>query len=482
MKSPGFNIPLFSRFICILGFCFWCIALSIKYYSFGFYDWDLALYSQTMWALCHGTTTTSLFGTSFLADHAHFIAFLITPIYFFLGHPLTLLYLEVLSFFVGAYVLYTLAEKLTSPGTAFVLMAIYILHPANIFMLLYEFHFESLAIALIFLLFYFHHLENYKGFLITAVFLMLVKENMPAIVFMIGIYGLLFKPAGRIKWGLIPLALGLGMFILTMFVIMPMVRQNLPTHQSTYWIIFSAFGKTPDEILKNLLLNPGIFIKQLATLKNLYFIKDILGGFLPAAIFSPAILLIGTPILLENLLSNHVAQHTIFYHYTATLVPFASIAAVYTFSYFKKHHQQWSYRVCLAFCLLITACSLHNYSHLIQNRVKLCIPPNAGLRQAIIDKIPPDAGVISSIAFLSQLSQRQNLYALYNVWMNINYFTGQHPFIVPSTVHYAIIDYNEPFVISYSRHPQVVTRIKNFLEKGGWKIKSAQSGIVLYER
>ena len=364
------NIPLLSRFVCVLGFFFWCVALTIKYYSFGYYDWDLALYSQTMWALCHGTTMASLFGTSFLADHAHYIAFLITPIYFIFPHPLTLIYLEVFSFFAGAYILFKLAQNITTETIAFTLMIMYILHPANIFMLMYEFHFESIGLGLIFLLFYFHPQDRYKAFMITALLLMLIKENMPLIVLMIGVYGLFSNPAVESN-GHGPLVLGLSMFMLTLFIFTPLARHGLHSHQNVYWGNYHALGNSPTDILKNLFLNPGLISEKLFILRNLYYICIVSGGFLWAALFCPSILLLSTPLFLQNLLSSAMTQHTIFFHYSATIIPFISIAAVFGFSFIKKKFHPWFCHLILGFSLLMAVISFMKYGPLIKNRIDL---------------------------------------------------------------------------------------------------------------
>ena len=473
---------MLARLICLLGFLFWCGVLTFKYCSFGFYDWDFALYSQAMWSLCHGTTTASLFGTSFLADHAHFIAFLITPLYFIFRHPLTLIYLEVFSLYMGAYILYQLAQRLTTPMTALGLLIIYIFHPANIFMLLFEFHFESLCLGLIFLLFYLQYLGRYTAFIVTALVLMLVKENMALIVLMMGAYGLIFKPGGRIKWGLLPMCLGLVFFMLNMFVIMPLVRQHLTLHQSAYWGLFSWLGHTPGEILKNLFLHPLSIARQLATLENFNFVKGTLGGFIFGTLCSPFVLLIATPIFLQNLLSGSPMQHTLFFHYAATLVPFCAVSAVYGFAFLKKICLSWFYHALLILSLLWTAQGFMDNLPSMQRSLSFCDSKKATIREFLIRKIPPDAGVVASIIFLSHLSQRKDVYALYNVWMNTNYFTGEHPFHLPPTVHYALVDFYEPYLMFNADHQKYQSRINKFLKTGDWRLKYNQSGMALYER
>ena len=61
--------------ICILTFFFWLGLLAWKYYSFGYYDWDLAMYAQVMGNLKHGSLYSSLMGMNFLGNHAEYISF-----------------------------------------------------------------------------------------------------------------------------------------------------------------------------------------------------------------------------------------------------------------------------------------------------------------------------------------------------------------------------------------------------------------------
>jgi len=134
--------------VCVLAYFFWADLLTNKFYSLGYYDWDFDLAAQTMWNLCHGSTRVSLYGTNFLANHSEYFAFLLVPVYSFFQHPLTLIHLNLLSFFGGAFVFYRIAQKNIGSWMAICFMTLFIIHPANIFMLLYEFHFESLAIGL----------------------------------------------------------------------------------------------------------------------------------------------------------------------------------------------------------------------------------------------------------------------------------------------------------------------------------------------
>ena len=154
--------------LCLFAFSFWVVLLSYKFTHFGYYDWDLAFFSQGMWNLSHGSGHVSLFDTNFFSNHANLIAYLILPIYRIFPHPLTLVFLKVISYVTAAFVLYVLAKEKLGPVAAILMLWLYLTYPPNVFGLLYEFDFESLAPGLLMLIFYFYVKDHWQGFLICA--------------------------------------------------------------------------------------------------------------------------------------------------------------------------------------------------------------------------------------------------------------------------------------------------------------------------
>ncbi|MBF0619396.1 MAG: DUF2079 domain-containing protein [Candidatus Omnitrophica bacterium] len=100
---------------------FWAVTLTVKYFCFGYYDWDLAIYNQAMWGLSRGTMTPSIWGINFFSNHAEYISFLLLPFYFIAQHPLTLIYLKVLAHVLAGYVLFRMAVERLGLRPAFVL-------------------------------------------------------------------------------------------------------------------------------------------------------------------------------------------------------------------------------------------------------------------------------------------------------------------------------------------------------------------------
>ncbi len=481
LKFPMDHAALFA---CLLGFVLWAYLLHLKYVLFAFCDWDMALYAQAMQSLCHGTSYASLFGTSFLVDHSHYIAFLLTPIYALFPHPLTLINLELLSFFGGGFVFYKIASKTVGEVTAFILMIIYLMHPANIFMLFFEFHFESLAPGFIFLMFYFYGEKKWVPFMITALIILLIKENMALIVAMFGVYGMLFNKENRWRWGGIVFCIGVLYFVVNMFVLIPYFRRDLVHSSSMYWVIcYNHFGNTPQEILFNLFFHPIQALKGVCTAVNLNYIKNCIGPFLFLSIFGSQSL-IGLPILAQNLLSSVPTLHTIYYHYAATLIPFAAMGALEALGFIKTRVRLGVFMVFVVLIAYTAGGFVSDYWLAWKYNIRSWDDSLASVRQSMIEQIPKDSSVVASFDFLSHLTDHKNLYAFYSVWRDANDFTGERPFKMPGNIQYALIDFDDPWLLAeLHAHPrEALSHMDKFFIRYKWKIKSRHGRIILFKR
>ena len=139
--------------LCVVAFFTWCVLLFYKYSHFGYNDWDLAFYSQACWQLLHGSQFTSVTGINYFGDHSYYITLLNLPFFALAPHPLTLVLLKLIAFFVAAYLFYKIANEALGQPIALILMVLYIVFPANIFSILYEFNPESFAPPILFWMF-----------------------------------------------------------------------------------------------------------------------------------------------------------------------------------------------------------------------------------------------------------------------------------------------------------------------------------------
>lgn len=467
-KSPRYNLMALG--ICAVLCCAWTIVVAFKYLSFQYTGWDLSLSAQIMWHLCHGSLSPSLFGGNFLVDHAHYIAFLLVPLYFFFQSALTLLVLKMIAFFAGCYILYLFAKKYLGPRWGLVFMACYIFYPGNMAMFFFEFNFENLAPPLILLTFYFLDEKRLLPFLVASLLLCLVKENMPLVAMMMGLYATCVwhkeKPLfSRLAFGL--LVLGLAIFLLQLYLIQPKLTEHLSFHGSNYWEFYKKLGKTPEEILKTVFFSPQTTIPLLFREKNIGFLGELFGPLLILALGKPGILLLALPLFLQNLLSSSSGQQSIHFYYASSILVFIFLASIKTLADLKPERQK---RILI---LISLAIFLFNASYL-PSWIRRTPPPGPAIakleRQKILSMIPKDAGVICNYKYLPWLSQRKDVYPL---GRDVVSFTRKKEHI-PDSVAYVLFDPSAPMGKKET--------VRNFLQENKWRTIALDQGLVLLQR
>ncbi len=461
---------IFNRWamaICAVGCCAWAAVCTLKYVRFDYWGWDLSLYAQLMWNLCHGHTTTSLFGGSFLIDHANYIAFLLVPLYFFFQSALTLLYFKLIAFFIGSYVLYLIAQKRLGGAWALGLMLAYIFYPANVAMLFFEFNFENLALPLIFASFYFLEQRRWLPFIICALVLALVKENMPLVVAMFGVYGLFACRGGRVRFGLVPLVLGIGMFVVEIFVLQPLWMKGLSHQDSGYWqYLYGALGNSPTEILTAVVTQPAKIVNILITPNNCSYLASLTGPLLPWAVLSPHVLFLGLPLFLQDLLASFDGQKSIYYFHAATLTVFIFLATIRSLARFPKTYGNILLALTVAAAFVYSGWYLPQWNKKIPWENKL----SHTARYEVLSKIPSGEGVMANYTFFYPLSQRKDLYIFSRQDTAFSH-QSQH---IPDTVRYAALDFTTSF--------DDKAYVKKVLLNPSWRAVTAMDEMVLLEK
>ncbi|MBF0505061.1 MAG: DUF2079 domain-containing protein [Candidatus Omnitrophica bacterium] len=468
--------------LCGSGFLVWSWVLTIKFNNFGYYDWDLSLYSQSMWQIIHGSVFVSLFGMNFLGNHAEYISFLIAPVYYFFPHPLTLVYLNLFAFFVSAFVLYRIFKLFLSPLASVLLCFVYIFYPSNIFMLVYEFHFESIALPFISGMFFFYITKRFAPFIICGILACICKENIPSFLTMFGVASFFRTGVNKKLWCGVPLTLGLLYFLSVMFIVMPFIRRDMPHPGNIYWGLFQGLGSSPQEILLSFFTKPLLVIKILFSQQNIQYLFNLLSPLCFASVLMPWPLLVGGPVFLQNMFSCVPMQHTVYFHYAATLGPSVFVAAAMGMAHIKKHLRQITFRMILLLILTLSLVNFIHYRPALLPRLSMVRYQQANVRQEMVNAVPPGAPVVASFDLLSHLTSRSELYAFYNVWLGRNLFIPS-TFNIPSSVKYAVVDLSDPWLKdAYRNDPQGVDqRVKAFLSDG-WKSLKQSHGLFLLHR
>jgi len=313
-------------------------------------------------------------------------------------------------------------------------------------------------------------------------FAAITKENIPLIVIAFGIYGLFSKQRNKLAWGLVPLVFGAAVFYIMMFVITPALRTELGT-PTGYLSLYAHISDTPDGIVKTVLFHPGAIIKLIFSPVNLYFIRTLFGPLLFLSILSPHILFLVSPVLLQHFLSGAMSQHTIFYHYAATVIPFIFLASVNSLRWIRERFRLFIYYAIFTISAISCILFLPEYMHILQLRsgaIKDYLDP---ARMRMVKQVPSDVSAVGTFVFLDHISQRKDLYSFYSVWLGRNIFTPESPYPDPKQVEYALVDFNDPWIpvaSSYKDPEEVVYHIQDFFTADSWKILDVTEDIVLF--
>jgi uncharacterized membrane protein len=310
---------------------------------------DLGVYDQAIWNTLHGNfmqaSSIMVAEKNYLAAHFSPILLLFVPFYLISATPKWFLFFQVLAVGLGALPIYWFAkEKSKNFAFAFVFLAGYLLYPVLGNGLLYDFH--EVVLATVFASFSFYYLEkparsalhsdaggnNDKLFIIFAVLLALSQEQLPLLVFMMGLYLIFIKK--RKKFGLAVSSVSLVYFFLVVGVFMPHFSTTggqlaLLLDDPIYGSRYAWLGKDLPEIAKNILSHPGAVCRVLASKSRFDYLFRLIAPVFSLGLFSWPILII-LPLLAINLLSANGMMFNIFFYHSAVLVPFVFFSSILT--------------------------------------------------------------------------------------------------------------------------------------------------------
>jgi len=481
--------------LCSLFFIFWVIVLCIKHAQFKYYDWDLALSSNILWSLSQGHFFSSLLGAHFLANHANYIAFLIAPIFKIFPHPLTLVFLKVLSFSLASFMVYKIARKPLGFIPAVALMGAYFIYPANISAIWFDFDFENFSALAFLLLFYFFFEGNLKFFLWTCFFTCLIKENAPLAVIFFGLFALGAKKEKRLFWAGIPVGLGLLFFLGSVFFVIPHFRKDfLMPH--AYLDSYAYVGSSAENIGGWDLLVSRVFHGLWNDVNIQFFI--VLFSPLIISLLSPEVLFVGLPLFLQNFLSSKLPQRMIYFHYAASLAPFIFVATMVSLKKIKKKMGECKCCAVLIFILALCCCHVFLYQQAsfsqkyfsrfqrqdLQRMMKDRLQARSSstntnfYKKKFLDEISPADSVIATFEFLPCLSTRDQIFSFHNFLENRNPVTGVSPFYLPDHLDYALIDFDDRWIFFEAGQRRFV-QARKFLESD-WSVARAAGSVVLF--
>jgi uncharacterized membrane protein len=257
--------------------------------------------------------------------------------------------------------------------------------------------------------------RRYMAFAVWSLLTMSCKEDMPLLVFMMGLY--IFLIQRQWKVGVTTIAVSVIWFVTVNFVVIPAYS---PVGDNIHIVRYASLGSNMGEVIANFFTHPlGVLRLAFQPTRLPYWIMLTM----PVAFTSlldPLLLVLSLPSLAINTLSSKPASYCpVAFHYTAPIVPFiivSSVSGVARLSRWlgrsdEKSQSAWRVRLLIA----VTGASL-GY-HLMVGYTPLRIGfqwPSADAHDALTEQmlrtIPPQASVSAQNNLVPHLINRRHIY------------------------------------------------------------------------
>jgi uncharacterized membrane protein len=405
--------------VMMVAYIVWFSFLSIRQHeAFMTGGLDLGNFDQTVWNTSRGqflrmTTVEGLY--SRLGGHVEPILLLLVPLYWVMPDPRTLLVVQTVVLASGAWAAYRLsAWKLEYPAAGVAMAAVYLLSPVVEGANLFDFHPVSFAAALLLFATYYMLRGDFGRFALFAGLTAFCKEEMPAVVVLMGLYVWIIghdRRGGGLATGAIVWFLVANLLIIPAF---------SPIGQNIHYVRYAELGGGLGEMARTALTDPRR-VWQVATepAKLNYLLKLLFPvGYL--SLLAPVVLLLSTPSLAVNILSGYPLMYEVdLQHYSAPIWPFVLAAAILGIKLAMRGLEKVSgvRRGFLVGILVGYVVFLSFFNHLVRGRTPLSstfvmpqVTAHDRLAARFLNQIPPKAVISAQNPFVSHLSHRSNVY------------------------------------------------------------------------
>jgi uncharacterized membrane protein len=373
----------------------------LRHHHFGSSAYDLGIFDQAVWHMSRfepPASTVSGF-SNILGDHFYPILVLFVPLYWIAPSPDALIAAQAILLAVSMVpVFFFLRDRLPS-GVSLTLAAAYGvswgIQQTAVFDV-HEMAFAPLAVAALILAM---DRCQWSLFWISACALVLIKEDLIALLSGVGLYLMAFQ--GERRRGAVLLAASLVLFVVvSRFVIPAFSDTGAYAYTSAYGAVLERPWRIP-----LLLVTP---ITKARTIV-LYF-----APFLFLSLASPLSLLIA-PVAVERLLSASPQHWGTIFHYSAPIAPLVAMSAGDGLARILRRVPSWAPRLPLiaAICFLLAAIlpGRPPLSRLLTSAYYRS-PASEGSAAQALAAIPSTASVVAQAAIAPHLSQRSEIYVL----------------------------------------------------------------------
>ena len=301
----------------------------LKHLAFNTGRFDLGNMTQAVWATANGSVleVTNLRGEQMSRLGAHFDPILaaFAPLWWLWPDPSLLLVAQVVAVALGAAPVFLLARRhLDSERAAAAFALAYLLYPATQWMSLSEFHPVALATPLLLAAWWWLDGDRLVPAALAAGAACLTKEHVGLAVAMLGLWYWLGR--GRRNAGLLLAGGGAAVSAIAIGVVVPHFS---PRGGSAFTGRYREVGGGPLDVLVTALTDPLRVLGAAFDGRALPYLLELVLPLLALPLLAPLALLPALPELAANLLSSTRTQQSIHFHYTATVIPALTVAAIH---------------------------------------------------------------------------------------------------------------------------------------------------------
>lgn len=386
------------------------ILMVAKHNAFNTRVYDFARFSQAIWNTLDGDF---LFETikyrSILGDHFSPLMALASPFLLIWPDERVLFLVQAINVAVAGLLLYKIVHD-KRPDLAPWFLLVFLLNPALHEVTLFEVRRIVFSLPFLALALYALSKHNRRLMLLGLVLALLAKENVGFIVFMIGLYLLVFERDW--KWGVSLMLLGAGWLIVVSVWIIPIFNvsaQEAGTYPQLYY--FSFLGNTYGEIVQNTMADPLALFGRIFGPDQLGAIWRLLlplGLILP--FLEPRWALFALPYTIILLLSSDEDMIQIAKWYPATILVVLFAAIGVGWERIPKRWERWV----MAGFILTALIGFFLYSPApLGGRYDPDLYKSSQhdqLAAYVLDKIPDDARVAVQGAYVPHLVRLSDLY------------------------------------------------------------------------
>lgn len=379
---------------------------------------DLGIFDQAVWQISNLHTPWSSFRhLNLLGDHFSPILLLLAPIYWLWSSPEALLCLQALGGGLSLLPLVLIAEDVWHLDSQLknvvfpIFGLVYLTYIGLQDALLFDFHPETMMISVFSTLLLAVHFSRRGLFWFMYLLILITKEEMALVLFLLGIYLWLVKKERR--WGLTAGFLAISYFLLVVFVIMPLLNGGFV---GGGYLNFTNLGSSPWEILRNGFLHPNLIFREFTwPLIKVKTLIDLLLPFLFLPLFSLISIMLSLPLLAGRFLSVSPLRWGLGFHYYVTMAPILTLGMIYSLKRLSSlvRHPGWLIFTSLGGMLLVSLYLSFKLSSPLQRTflTREAGNPYARLElESVLAHIPEGASVSAQSGLAPHLSHRKEIF------------------------------------------------------------------------